>query len=239
MNHLVPDDVVDHFKMWKVERVLELPPTVRPEGAGDFPLYCAAQWIVTQGGNRIFDPSEKSVWDAAYDELKARIRSGLISVTGIRNGSPEKIGDHIFSSSLRVDLPFADASFDLIVSDELYLSSYAYIDPEHWHDGFDDSLKSCNTVVWSKLTVPKSEVANCWPFKNPIRTGKPGRPSGMHLIKEQHRKRIERGEIESSVGMEAKHLEYWYATQPALPPVHADRIENEIREAHRAAKATK
>ena len=114
----------------KVEPVLELPPTVRPEGEGDFPLYCAVQWIATQGGTRTFDPAEKSIWDAAYDELKAHIRSGLVSVTGVRNGIPEKIDGHIFSSSLRVDHSFAEVSYDLIVSDDLYLSSYAHLDPK-------------------------------------------------------------------------------------------------------------
>lgn len=241
MNDRKRDDLNDDkLKLRKIEPARELPPTVRPEGAGDFPLYCAAQWIATRAGTRTFDPADKSVWDAAYDELMARIRSGLVTVTGVHDGIPEKIDGNIFSSSLRVDHPFAEASYDLIVSDELYLRSYAYLDPEHWHNGFDDGLRSGNTVAWSKLTVLKSEVAKYWPFDAIIRTGAAGRPSSMYFVVERHQKRIERGEIERSVSREAKYLEHWFAnTHAGWPPVKAGTIENNIRVAHRAAKATK
>ena len=233
MNDRRRDDLNDDkLKVRKIEPARELPPTVRPEGAGDFPLYCAAQWIATHGGTRSVDPADQSVWNAAYDELKAQIRSGVVSVTGVQNGVPEKIDGHIFSSALRVDYPFAEASFDLTVSDELYLRSYAYLDPEYWDNGFDDSLCIRNGIVWSKLTVLKSEIANCWPFEGPIiRTGAPGRPSPMHLVLEEHQKRIERGEIKREVSREAKHLEHWFKNaHPGWPQPKAGSIENRIRQ---------
>ena len=228
----------------KVEPVLELPPTIRPEGAGDFPLYCAVQWIATQGGTRTFDPAQKSIWDAAYDELKAHIRSGLVSVTGVRNGIPEKIDGHIFSSSLRVDHSFAEVSFGLIVSDDLYLSSYAYLDPESWHNGFDDSLRKGNSVAWSKLTVLKSEVANCWPFEKQnhnegpiIRTGAAGRPTPIHLVMAEHRSRLVSGSAEDSVTAESERLAEWLKeSHPNLPQLTAKTIRNNIAAEHRAAR---
>lgn len=227
-----------------VEPVLELPPTVRPEGAGDFPLYCAVQWIATQGGTRDFDPADESVWKAAFDDLKAHIRSGLVSVTGVRNGIPEKIDGHTFSSSLRVDHSFAEASFDLILSDDLYLSSFAYLDPEHWHNGFDDSLRNRDRVEWSKLTVLKSEVAKSWPFHEKdqdtgsiIRTGAAGRPTPIHLVKAEHRRRLISGTAQDSVTAESERLAEWLSqAHPNLPRLTPKTIRNNISTEHRAAK---
>ncbi len=224
-----------------VKPALELPPTVPPEGMGDFPVYCAAQWITTQGGTRTFDPSEKTIWDAAYDELKAHVRSDLVSVTGIRNGISEKIDSHIFSVSLPVDLPFAEPSFDLIVSDDLYLRSYAYSDLEQWRNGCYDSLCSGGSVVWSKLTVLKSEVANCWPFEKEnrsiIRTGAPGRPTPIHLVVEEHKKRLASGTAEDLVTDESERLAEWFKeTHPNLPQLKPKTIRNNIAAERRAAK---
>lgn len=227
-----------------VEPVLKLPPTVRPEGAGDFPLYCAVQWIATKGGTRTFDPSDGRIWDMAYDELKAHIRSGLVNVTGVRNGIPEKIDGNIFSSSLRVDHSFAEAPLGLILSDDLYLSSYAYIDAEHWRNGFDDSLRTRDGVAWSKLTVLKSEVVKCWPFEKQdwnegpiIRTGAPGRPTPIHLVIAEHRRRLGSGRAEDGVVAESERLAKWLKeTHPSLPPLTSKTIRNNIAAEHRSAK---
>jgi hypothetical protein len=119
---------------------LQLPPTVKPDGPGYFSLYLAAQWIATQGGIRDFSPTDIPIWDAAFQELNARIASGEISVTGIRNGIRQKIEGHIFAS-LRVDHPFLDTPLNLILSEELYLCSYPYVDEEYWQKALMTAFK--------------------------------------------------------------------------------------------------
>jgi hypothetical protein len=232
-----------------VRPAAQLPPTVRPDGPGDFPLYCAAQWIATQGGTRTFDPADTSIWDAAFEELKAHIASGHVSVTGVRNGKPERIEGHIFSSALRVGHPVSDEPLDLILNDELYLSTCVYIDAEHWHKGFNDSIQARDGIEWSKLTVLKSEIAKCWPFpdvtegnnKTPVfRTGAPGRPTPIHLIVAEHRRRLANGEAEILVTAEAESLADWLkSTHPDVPPLTPKTIQNRIRAEHRAAKNTR
>ncbi len=227
----------------------QLPPTVRPDGPGDFPLYCAAQWIATQGGTRSFDSADTPIWDAAFEELKAHIASGHVSVTGVRNGKPEKIEGHIFSSALRVGHPFSDEPLELILNDELYLSTCAYIDAEHWHKGFNDSLQARGGAEWSKLTVLKSEVAKCWPFSDvkqeqnkapAFRTGAPGRPTPIHLIVVEHRSRLASGKAEISVTAEAENLADWLkSTHPDAPSLTPKTIQNRIRAEHRAAKSAR
>jgi hypothetical protein len=226
-------------QMPQVQPAVQLPPTVRPDGPGDFPLYCAAQWIATQGGNRSFDPADTSIWDAAFEELKGHIASGHVSVTGLRNGKSEKVEGHLFSSALRVSHPFLDEPLDLILSDELYLSPCVYLDAEHWHRGFNDSLQTRAGAEWSKLTVLKSDVAKCWPFADVFRTGAPGRPTPIHLIVAEHRRRLDSGEAEITTTAEAKHLADWLKlAHPNAPPLTPKTIQNRIRAEHRAAKRT-
>lgn len=230
-----------------VQPVAQLPPSVKPDGPGDFPLYCAAQWIATQGGSRSFDPADTSIWDAAFEELKAHIASGEVSVTGVRNGKPEKIEGRIFSSALKFGYPFSDEPLDLILSDELYLSPCGYTDAEHWHKGFNDSLQTRNGAEWSKLTILKSDVAKYWPFAieaqqqdapPPVfRTGAPGRPTPMHLVVAEHALRLKNRKAEVSVVAEAERLANWLKKMhPHLPPLTPKTIRNKISAAHRTAR---
>lgn len=221
-----------------------LPPTIRPDGPGYFPLYCASQWIATQGGVRKFIPTDTAIWNAAYSELAARIASGHVKVTGVRNGIREEIDGHIFAS-LRVDHPFVDTSFDLILSEELYLCSYPYVDDEHWHNGFDDSLQTRAGTQWSKLMVLKSDVAQFWSFVTDVkiqdsspafRTGAPGRPTPMHLVVAEHRNRLATGKAEMRVVAESERLAAWLKeTHPHLPTLTSKTIRNKISAAHRMA----
>lgn len=48
-------------------------------------------------------------------------------MTGVREGIREKI-DAVIFASLRVDDPFSEISFELILSEELYLWSHPYVD---------------------------------------------------------------------------------------------------------------
>jgi hypothetical protein len=231
--------------LWPVTRSLgpelKLPATVKPDGPGFFPLYCAAQWIATEGGTCDFDPTNTSIWDSAYSELTAHIASGHVKVTGIRNGIREIIDGYIFAS-LRVDHPFADPAVDLILSNDLYLCSYSYVDDEHWRNGFDDSLRTRSGPEWSKLMVLKSEIAGVWPFlieaqdQPSTKTGAPGRPTPMHLVVAEHLARLKSGKSEMGVVAESERLANWLKkTHPNLPPITSKTIRNKISAAHRLA----
>jgi hypothetical protein len=145
------------------EQKYELPALVKPEGPGYMPLYFTAQWIATRGGTLEIDPSDLSVWQDAFAQLLPRIASDELIVTGMRDGQREKLEGHIFVS-IRVDFPFHDTPFNLLVSEELYLRSCVYIDEEHWQKGWNDVLEARHGAKWSKLMVLKSDVARRWPF---------------------------------------------------------------------------
>jgi hypothetical protein len=220
--------------------LLDFAATVAPEGAGYFPLYCAAHWIATIGGTRNFDPGEISIWQAAYGELTARISSGQILVTGVRDGAREKIEGHLFAS-IRVDYPYQEPPLDMLLGEELYLCSYPYADEEHWQKGFDDSLRTRDGKLWSKLLVLKSDIREFWPYglaasASPpaVATGAPGRPTSMHIVSVEHQRRLGSGEAALRVRQEAKALAEWLKkTHPVVPTLTAKTIENNIRATHR------
>jgi len=177
---------------------IALPEQMSPLGPGYMPLYCAAQWIATAGSARNFDPQDRSVWEPVYSDLLARLASEEIKVIGVRDGSREPVPGYSFASCA-VDYPFQDANFDLILSEELYLRSYPYIDEEHWLRGFDHALVDRRGDRWRRLMVLKSDVARVWPFAatEPLRTGAPGRPTSMQLIE---------GEFESGVARRTREI---------------------------------
>jgi hypothetical protein len=223
------------------ERRHELPALVKPEGPGYMPLYLAAQWIATRGGTVEIDPMELSIWQDAFAQLLPRLASEEIKVIGVRNGATETISALHFASC-RVDYPYSDAC--LILSEELYLCSYPYIDDEHWRRGFDDSLKNRAGNRWERLMVLKSDVAHHWPFslaqasgKTPMTTyqsGAPGRPTSMHLVEVEFRARLDRGEAETSIGAEARTLSEWLQKEhPDAPQLTAKAIANRLRLEHR------
>ena len=217
-----------------------LPETIKPDGDGYFPLYCAAQWIATAGGHRQFDPEDAAIWEDAFGRLLDAIASDLVHVTGNCDGVREKIDGHIFAS-LNVDYPYREASISLILGDELYLSSYPYIDEEHWHRGFNDSLQDRSGARWLKLMVLKSDVTKAWPFgANSVRTGAPGRPTPIHLVRAEHKSRVAAGLAEDSVTREAAYLADWLSkAHPTVPQLKAKTIANNIRDNHRMAKGPK
>ena len=123
------------------ERGVQLPALVPPEGPGHMPLYSAAQWIATRGGTVEINPSDSSVWQNAFAQLLARIASEEVTVSGMRDGEQEKLKEQIFAG-IPVDFPFHDTPFNLLLGEELYLSSCVYIDEEHWQQGSNDSLQT-------------------------------------------------------------------------------------------------
>jgi len=223
---------------------LRLPKTIRPDGPGFFPLFCAAQWIATRGGTRNFEPTDAAIWDSAFRDLTARIASGHITVTGIKNGVRERIEGHLFAS-LRVDHPFLPTPLNMILSDEMYLSTCPYVEEDHWHKGFHDSLQLRADIGWGKLMVLKSDTARFWPVAldqaNPneaqvMPSGGSGRPTAMHLVIAEHRKRLDAGSAEEKVGAESKHLAKWLReAHPGAPALTSKTIRNKIASEHRRA----
>jgi hypothetical protein len=145
--------------------------------------------------------------------------------------------------------PFSDEPLDLILSEDLYLASCAYINEEHWRAGADDSLQNRRGVKVAMIQVLKSDVVRWWPFGLDEATaetsavsrtsGAPGRPSSMYLIEDKHRARWERGDALPGVAAEARALHDWFRkTHPDKKPPTAGTIENRIRHEHRRRKAT-
>jgi hypothetical protein len=232
------DDVVMPRKgvvaLWAEQRQqapLRLPETMRPSGAGYMPLYCAAQWIATEGGITSFDPLDLSAWEAAFADLLAHLASEEVKVVGVRQGASEPVAGHHFASCA-IDYPFQDAPIELILGEELHLRSYPYLDEEHWRRGFDDALVDRRGARWRRLMVLRADVARCWPFgtSEPLRTGAPGRPTSMQLVDAEFERRIVEGRIEKTLAAEARALERWLPEKhPNYPRATKTTIENNIR----------
>ena len=224
-----------------------LPPATSPDGPGYMPLYCAAQWIATRGGNFTFDPHYTPNWHAPYADLLARISSGELTVTEVRDGIGVKLDPRLFAS-VRVAYPFSYEPFALIVSEDLYLASCAYFNEEDWRAGSDDSLQNRGGVKVARIQVLKTDMVRWWPFSlveaaaetsavAPT-SGAPGRPSSMHLIEDEHRARWERGDALLGVAAQARALHDWFRkAHPHERPPTARTIENCIRHEHRRRKA--
>ena len=208
-----------------------LPPNVLPMGDGYIPLYCAAQWIATEGGARDFEPQSPAIWKTAYEALLASIASEEVKVVGTGGGERELVPGFHFADC-QVEYPFPGRSTELIVSETLYLRSYPYLDDAHWRGGFDDALINRRGTRWSRLMVSKSDVRRLWPFAAaaPAKTGAPGRPTSMHLIADELERRAAEGRMSVGVSQEAKELLAWLAeAHPASSRPTAKTIQNNIR----------
>ncbi len=68
-----------------------------------------------------------------------------------------------------------------------------------------------------------------------ILTGTAGRPTSMHLVRPEHRRRIEAGEAHDTLAAEARHLLDWLQrTHPQAPQPKPKTLGNAIRHEHRA-----
>lgn len=229
---------------------MRLPDLVRPDGPGFMPLYCAAQWIATEGGTIDFDPTDLDRWIAAYGELLARISSDEMKVIGFRDGMREPVPGYHFAG-VKVSYPFADTPLELILSDEMYLQSYAYTGEKEWLEGLDDCLLKHRGPKWARLVVLRVEVAKLWPFaraggelpdSNPLtyRSGGPGRPSSMHLVEAEFRRRCDFGTVEVSMAKEAVYLAAWLqSAHPNAPPLTPKTITNRLLPTFRARAASR
>lgn len=219
-----------------------LPPVMPPTGFGYMPLFRAAQWIATEGGRRDFDPAEVEVWRPAYAQLLDAISSGAVKVVGVEGHATLPVPAHLFIG-IQVDYPYFDAPIDLILSNELVLRSYPYVDDEHWRNGFDDALVDRGGNRWVRLSVEKSDIARLWDFGPTAETstGLPGRPPlSRHLIEDELRRRGAANELEDRVGVQAKVLVTWLrVAHPKHPPPTPRVVENNIRAEYRRLKSMK
>ncbi|MEC5383070.1 hypothetical protein VSX64_19765 [Aurantimonas sp. C2-6-R+9] len=259
---LVPSVAVRGFWRRPVERVERLPPTVHPDGDGFMPLVCAAQWIATEGGGVQFDPADESRWAHAYDLLLSAIASEGVRVVGTRAGVREPVPGYHFAGC-RVDYPFSDAPLDMIMSEDLYLRSYPYIDDEHWRSGFYDALMNRSHEFWVRLMVEKGDVRARWPVpalaevvqaaaaeeaklatstSEPIyQTGLPGRPTSKHLWMAEAKRRIANGEVGDTRTKFCEDLSEWLkATHPHAAQITSKTLlnESELRSLFNLAKSS-
>ena len=211
-----------------------LPELMPPGGPGYMPLYCAAQWIATRGGERTIETGDEGVWKAAFDELLARLSSDQVKVTGIRNGEREILQGHLFAAC-PVGYPFPQASAKAIFGDQVYLQSYPFLDETAWNSGYDDSLRDRRGVRWSQLMVLKEDIARYWPAPDArYQTGAPGRPSSMYLVEAEFQARCERREVASNITTEAQYLAQWLRdTHPGHPILRPKSIRNKLASSFR------
>ncbi len=229
-----------------VTSAADLPLITPPGDAGYMPLYCAAQWIATKGNRETIDPLDPSVWQAAYAELLGRIASEDVKVIGAREGQREPIPGYHFAGC-RVDYPHIESPMELMVSEELHLRSYPFAGEKPWFDGFDDALKSRREVRWNRIQVHQPDIRRLWPFGQddlpPIssdRTGAPGRPTSMHLIRAEFAARQARGETAPNLSAEASALVDWLGrTHGHLPRPSKKTVMNGLRDVYRARSAQK
>lgn len=213
----------------------ELPSLVIPEGDGYMPLYCAAQWVATEGGARNFDPSDTAVWREAFNQLLSAIASERIRTVGLHQGKRERVPPETFAG-IDVDYPFDEPPLSRTLGPSLYLRSYPYLDDQHWRNGFDDSIVSRHGDHWIQLVVEKGDVRQRWPFGTsaPQQSGAVGRPSSMHLIMAEFERRIARGATAAPFRAESEALATWLSTHhPDSPRAGAKAIANNIRARYR------
>ena len=94
------------------------------------------------------------------------------------------------------------------------------------------------------IYVKQEDVNRSWPAasvnKLPSatdKTGAPGRPSSKHLVEAEFKRLCSIGELESTLGAQAKRLSNWLKTgQPRLAQMKPKTIETLIRVAYRSAK---
>ena len=240
--------------LWPVRPVRlkpSLPPLMKPEAAGYMPLYCAAQWIATQGGEVDIDPEDINIWRPAYAALIDFISSGQVAITGVADGSRETIEGAVFAGC-QVQYPFETPPMSLLFSKAFYLRSYPYLDERHWRDGSDDTFENRWQKRWIQLMVQKADIARLWPFhgldagmdeaaiRASYRSGAPGQPSSMYLVEAEFEARCARGEVKASVGLEAEALSAWRkAAHPHSPKLSAKTIKNKIAQRFREYEAAR
>jgi len=228
---LLPSAIVRSYWRRVEKPTPTLPPIMPPAGFGYMPLFCAAQWIATEGGQIDFEPSEVERWRPAYAQLLDAISSGVVKVVGVEGHRTSPVPSHLFVG-IEVDYPYAETTLEHMVSNELVLRSYPYVDEQHWRNGFDDGLSDRGGDRWVRLSVEKSGVRTTWPFNEspPPKSGTPGRPTSAHLFKAEMERRAECGDLSPTLAAETRYLSKWLQdNHPTMPQARPGSIEEVIR----------
>jgi hypothetical protein len=108
----------------------------------------------------------------------------------------------------------------------------------------DDSLRVGQKARWTSLVVDKAAVARFWSFgpvddESPLelaKTGAAGRPTVMHILRNELAERQKAGQIESSLAEQVRVLRQWFAKQyPNLPCPAPTTTGNGLRAQYRSA----
>lgn len=216
----------------------ELLAVVRPDGAGFMTVFHALLWIATSGGKEVFLPDDSDRWRRAFDLLLPELASGHVVLTGEKHGERAVISPHVLAAC-RFAPPIGAMPADLLHGTDLYLRSYPFIDEQHWRGGFDDALVVGVQERWTRLMVPKDAVLRIWPFGvgTPVASGAPGRPTSMHLVREEFHRRRDAGLLAATVTQEAAALHEWFQKEHrSAHPLSRKTIRNNISPEFRAAK---
>jgi hypothetical protein len=211
-----------------------------PDGNGDMPLTCAAQWDATEGLKVPFDDVSREKRAASYRRILDLLVSGKIKATG-RPVRKEKPGDRKpMEAFLFVDCAIHLPDFDDIAAydfkDRKVLRSWAYETMEAWRSDFDDQLLQGRDAQWRQIYLPKNEVKTHLAHSGPIyKTGTPGRPSSKHLIMGELKKRAADKYLEPKLSQQAAALVEWlHREHRDAPQLTKLSCENAIRDAYNA-----
>ena len=218
-----------------------VPQLVPPTSKGYIPLFCAVHWIASGGGSTEIGWSAE-IWRDAYTQVIAGICSDKIEVIGTTGGETKRIDGYTFAAC-KVVFPFEDHwTHQSDPSSRMTLFSCPYSDEAVWAAGFDDSLRGQDGVRWSRIIVRGDDVTAAWPIgrsetgheTEAYRTGAPGRPTPMQVIKDELEARHGRGETCGTLTGEAEALSKWLAAEhPKALQVTQKTIKNQLRSSFR------
>jgi hypothetical protein len=141
-------------------------PLVEP-GPGYVPLCAALHWIITRSGMRRVAMDDDAAWRESVGELLPLIHEEEIELIGLPCGLalPQRFLPGARLALVRVLPPVRNAIGDILANSPSHISCCAFIDKEHWFQGFNDKLheKGRSLATWTHLEVRKGDVLSRWP----------------------------------------------------------------------------
>jgi hypothetical protein len=170
-----------------------------------------------------FDPeraarSIKSLWD--------KLANGELIATGQMNGDRRAI-DAALWQDLNTQFESAGSDVEVLVARDPMRPRP--VPERQWHDV---TVKSQNVLkIWPKPTAESESRVD------PFRSGGPGKPTAIHLVFEEFKRRREIGQTQLILKNEAAALHDWLTENyPTAPPTTAKSIANKIRNDHRSLR---
>ena len=115
---------------------------------------------------------------------------------------------------------------------------------EEWDAAALDDERGFGESDWSEVLVGRegliAYIAKSGWHIEPMKTGGPGRPTSMQLVRLEFDRRVKSQEIHPVKAKEARYLADWVVRRfPMQPPLTAKTISNKITEEYRAATGRK